>query len=115
MSAKASSEIKTIRVQQKQKNGDIYVIERKIRYDLEKKYNVVQSSKVIGKIVKGSTEIVPTRSKKKHIDNQVNIEKETSNTLTATRLKTGMMDIIDHIGKVSGIDDAIYESSEDLA
>ena len=52
MSAKASGEIKTIRVQQKQKNGDIYVIERTIRYDLEKKYNVVQSSKVIGKIVK---------------------------------------------------------------
>ena len=52
MSVKALGEIRTIRVQQKQKNGDIYVIERKIRYDLEKKYNVVQSSKVIGKIVK---------------------------------------------------------------
>ena len=114
MSAKASGEIKTIRVQQKQKNGDIYVIERKIRYDLEKKYNVVQSSKVVGKIVKGSSKIVPTRPKKKHKDDQVKMEKESSNKLTATRLKTGMMDIIDYIGKVSGIDDAIYESSEDL-
>ena len=84
MSAKASGEIRTIRVQQKQKNGDIYVIERKIRYDLEKKYNVVQSSKVIGKIVKGSTEIVPTRPKKKRKDNQINMEKESSNKLTHT-------------------------------
>ena len=49
MSAKASGEIRTIRVQQKQKNGDIYVIERKIRYDLEKKYNVVQSSNTFPK------------------------------------------------------------------
>ena len=31
MSAKASGEIKTIRVQQKQKNGDIYVIEPESR------------------------------------------------------------------------------------
>ena len=46
MALKASEEVKTRIVQQKQKNGDIYVIERKTKYDPVKKFNVVLSSKI---------------------------------------------------------------------
>ena len=41
MPAKPSGEIKTKIVHQTQKNGDIYVLERKTIYDPEKKYNRV--------------------------------------------------------------------------
>ena len=64
MPAKASGEIKTRIVRQTQKNGDIYVVERKTIYDSEKKYNVVLSSRIVGKIPKGETNIVPTRPKR---------------------------------------------------
>ncbi len=49
MPAIASTEIKTRIVHQPQKNGDIYVIERKTLYDPEKKYNKVLSSKILSK------------------------------------------------------------------
>ena len=54
MPAKASCEVKTRTVRQPQKNGDIYVIERQTQYDPVKKYNVVLSSRIIGKIPKGA-------------------------------------------------------------
>ena len=65
MPAKASCEIKTRIVRQTQKNGDIYVIERKTQYDPVKKYNVVLSSRIVGKIPKGETSVVPTRPKRR--------------------------------------------------
>ena len=64
MPAKASCEVKTRTVRQPQKNGDIYVIERQTRYDPVKKYNVVLSSRIVGKIPKGETSVVPTRPKR---------------------------------------------------
>lgn len=66
MPAKPLGEIKTLTVRQKQKNGDVYVIERKTRYDPSKKYNVVLSSKIVGKILKGEETVVPTRPKRKN-------------------------------------------------
>ena len=45
MPAKPSGEIKTKIIHQPQKNGDIYVLERKTIYDPDKKYNKVLSSK----------------------------------------------------------------------
>lgn len=53
MPAKPSGTIKTSRVNVKQKNGDIYVMERQTLYDPVKKYNKVVSSKLIAKIPKG--------------------------------------------------------------
>ena len=107
MPAKASGEIKTRIVRQTQKNGDIYVIERKTIYDSEKKYNVVLSSRIVGKIPKGETNIVPTRPKRKSGEKVSN-----SPPVTASRKKVGMMDILDHIGKSSGIDEAVYCSTD---
>ena len=111
MALKASEEVKTRIVQQKQKNGDIYVIERKTKYDSVKKFNVVLSSKILGKIPKGEKEMVLTRPKRPNGTKVLN-SKEQQSEITASRRKVGMMDIIAHIGKISGIDDAIYANTD---
>ena len=63
MPAKPSGEIKTKIIPVPQKNGDIYLMERKTQYDPEKKYNRVISSKLVSKIPKGEKNPVPTRPK----------------------------------------------------
>lgn len=108
MPAKPSGEIKTSIIKKPQKNGDTYIIERKTQYDPEKKYTKVLSSKLISKIPKGSEIPVPTRPK--HSKND--IKSSESKNVTAHREHFGMMNIIDHIGKTSGIDDAIYSSTD---
>ena len=111
MPAKASCEVKTRTVRQPQKNGDIYVIERQTRYDPVKKYNVVLSSRIVGKIPKGETSVVPTRPKRSSGE-KVSVSNVLNPPVAASRRKVGMMDIIDHIGKASGIDDAVYASTD---
>lgn len=107
MPAKPSGEIKTKIIHQSQKNGDIYVLERQTIYDPEKKYNKVLSTRLIAKIPKGEKNPVPTRPKRSR-----NAKSAQNMEISAKRTHVGMMDIIDHIGKVSGIDDAIYASSD---
>lgn len=108
MPAKPSGEIKTKIVRQPQKNGDIYILERQTIYDTDKKYNKVLSSKLIAKIPKGEKDPVPTRPKRSKTTKS---DTETK-FVSAKRMHVGMMDIIDHIGKVSGIDDAVYSSTD---
>ena len=108
MPAKPSGEIKTSIVRQTQKNGDIYLLERRTIYDPEKKYNRVLSSKLISKIPKGSETPVPTRPKR---DKKSDSDKK-NGFVSAKRMHVGMMDIIDHIGRISGIDDAVYASTD---
>ena len=108
MPAKPSGEIKTSIVNVTQKNGDIYVMERRTLYDPDKKYNKILGSKLIAKIPKGSKTPVSTRPK------QVNGSKSgrKSEKLSAARTHVGMMDIIQHIGTDSGIDAAVYASTD---
>ena len=61
------------------------------------------STKLISKIPKGSEIPVPTRPKRRKTNDSV----EKSEIVSAKRIHVGMMDIIDHIGTVSSIDDAI--------
>ena len=107
MPAKPSGEIKTRIIKNSQKNGDIYVLERKTIYDTVKKCNRVLSTKLIAKIPKGSEKQVPTRPKRAYSDS---ITKK--NEISASRTHVGMMDIIDHIGSVSGIDEGIYNATD---
>ena len=108
MPAKASGEVKTCIVQNTQKNGDIYVFERQTVYDPGKKYNKVLSSKLLSKIPKGTEIPVPTRPKKPDYEKEPKFPGE----ITATRNHIGMMEIIDHIGSVSGIDGGIYSNTD---
>ena len=100
----ASKEPRVITVRVPQKNGDTYIIERKIVYDEKKKYNRVLSSQLIAKIRKDEFNPVPTRPKRGKsavLDAKVQI-------LNASRMRVGMMDVVAHIGDASGIDSAIY-------
>lgn len=108
MPAKASGEVKTRIIRSTQKNGDIYVLERQTLYDPEKKHNKVLSTKLLSKIPKGSQIPVATRPKKSKVDKGLEISRE----VTASRDHIGMMDIIDHIGCASGIDDGIYGNAD---
>ena len=113
MARKRSDEIVTRIIRQRQKNGDIYVIERKCKYNPEKKYNVVLSSRIVGKIPLGQDQVVPARPKRPNGE-KVSIS---DHPLIASRMRVGMMDIIDHIGKVSGIDDRGFPAvrADDIA
>ena len=107
MPANPSGKVKTNVVRQKQNNGDIYVYQRQIIYDPIKKNNTILQAEILGKIPKGTKKMVPTRPKK------TKEEKEAEyNTLIASREHIGMMQIIDHIGKVSGIDEGVYRGTD---
>jgi transposase len=108
MPAKPSGEIKTRIVHNTQKNGDIYVLERKTVYDSDKKQDKVLSTKLLSKIPKGSEIPIPTRPKRPFFDKRTEI----SGKITASREHTGMMELIDHIGTASGIDDGIYGNTD---
>jgi transposase len=77
-------------------------------YDPTKKQTIVLSSKLMGKIPKGSETPVPTRPKRKDFDKVEN----SNGRLSAKRNRVGMMEIIDHIGTTSGIDDGIYSNTD---
>ena len=108
MPAKPSGEIKTTIIHQTQKNGDIYVLERKTQYDPVVKYNRVLSTRLLSKIPKGETIPVSTRPKR----SKSSKSSEKNEIVAATRKHVGMMDIINHIGSASGIDDAVYASTD---
>ena len=108
MPAKASGEVKTRIVHDPQKNGDIYVLERQTLYDPVKKYNKVLKTKLLSKIPNGSEIPVATRPKKTKTGN----EPEKKGEIRASRDRIGMMEIIDHIGTVSGIDEGVYSNTD---
>lgn len=108
MPAKASGEVKTCTVKNTRKNGDTYVYERQTLYDPTTKLTKVLSSKLMGKIPKGSDALIPTRPKRTHFDNVSN----SANLLSAERSCVGMMEIIERIGVASGIDEGIYSNTD---
>ena len=59
------SEIKKYQFRRVRPNGDIYVYEQETYYDSDAGFNRTLRSRLIGKIVKGTTEMVPTRAKRK--------------------------------------------------
>lgn len=79
---------------QKQKNGDVYILERRTKYDPATKKTVTVGQKLLGKIVAGTTEMVPTRAKRP----------ARAAPVSATRKHTGLTDILEHVGGESGID-----------
>jgi hypothetical protein len=106
--AKPSGEVKTRIVNNTQKNGDIYVLERQTIYDPDTKSNRVLSTKLLSKIPKGTD--IPTATRPKRA--KYSKDPENAERITATREHIGMMEIVDHIGATSGIDSGIYSNTD---
>lgn len=78
---------------QRQKNNDIYVFERTMRYNPKTRKTETLKTKLIGKILAGSEEMIPTRPKK-----------AASSVKPSGRQHVGAMQILDFVGRESGID-----------
>ena len=100
MPKKASNSIKTDRVKQINKNGTIYVFERKKRYNPQKRYTEILETRILGKLKPGESDIY----------NDSNIEKNrpkrksVPESKKTRKYRSGMIDIIRHFSEVSGID-----------
>ena len=108
MPAKSSGEVKTRTINRTQKNGDIYVLERRIIYDPTLKRNKILNTKLMHKIPKGSSIPVPTRPKRSYFEKSSDFDEQ----IVAKRTRIGMMDILSHIGTSSKIDSGIYGSTD---
>ena len=86
---------------EKRSNGDIYIYERITAYNEKTRKTYTVSQKLKGKIKAGTQEIVPTRPKKSRGEERV---------ANATRRHTGLTDILEWVGKSSGIDDDVRAS-----
>lgn len=102
MPRKASGEPKVKRIERPQPNGDIYIYEVTTLYNPQKKYNEHVSSRLLGKKSPDGTGIVPTRPRKSAKTDHV----------TAVRNTVGAMDILEWIGRESGIDDDLLASAD---
>ncbi len=87
---------------ERQKNGDIYIFENKTAYVSELRKTKSLGQKLIGKIKSGSSEIIPTRPKRK--------KGEPKEIVSANRSKTTLVDILEWIGKSSRIDHDIHNA-----
>jgi transposase len=86
---------------EKRPNGDIYVYERITAYNEKTKKTYTASQKLKGKIKAGTSKIVPTRPKKHKGEGRVT---------SATRQHTGLTDILEWVGRASGIDNDVRAS-----
>lgn len=104
MPRKASGLPKTKRVERLQKNGDTYIYEVVTLYNPEKKYDEQVSSKLLGIKSPDGKSILPTRPRKNR--------KAVDEKATATRKKVGVTDILEWIGRESGIDEDVLSSTD---
>jgi hypothetical protein len=102
MPRKASPATKTSRVNVKRNNGDTYVYERTTKYNPEKRFNETISSQLIGKIPAGSAKVIPTRPRRTMSDAN----------RTASCKRVGVTDILDWVGRESGIDQDMLNSTD---
>lgn len=110
MPKKPSGEVKTDTVERKRSNGDTSVYERQYQHDPDTKRSRQIVSRLLGKKVRGSEEIAPTKPKRKHA--QKPEDAAGCSSVAASRLRVGMMEILDHMGKASGIDALLYAHTD---
>lgn len=101
MPRKASGVEKVSIIKERQRNGDIYVYERKTIYDPNLKYNRSLGKTLIGKIPKGCSEMVETRPKRH--SKEIVSKDAFSNEGTASKKHVGMLDIVAHVAEKSGV------------
>ena len=109
MGRSASNKIRIERIIKKRTNGDRYVYERHSKYDEEKGYYVQIKSSLLGKMKPGSDDrydLLPTRPK-------ASVKKNEKNVVIGKRFHFGMLNIVQHLEKISGIADDLGVSITD--
>ena len=92
-------------------NGDRYIYERHVAYDPETKKTKTIKTKLLGKIPSGSEEMVPTRpKKKKKLITVQECQPEEAQVQATKRTRVGTTQILDWIGRESGIDKDLAHS-----
>ena len=86
-------------------NGDVYVYERVTGYDPKTQKTKTLSTRLLGKILAGSTEMIPTRPKKKRSE-------VIEAPVQAVRTHVGLQKILEWAGLESGIDADLQRSFE---
>lgn len=86
-------------------NGDVYVYERVTGYDPKTQKTKTLSTRLLGKILAGSTEMIPTRPKKKRSE-------VIEAPVQAVRPHVGLQKILEWAGHESGIDADLQRSFE---
>ena len=79
-------------------NGDVYVYERVTGYDAKTQKTKTISTRLLGKILAGTTEMIPTRPKKSRSE-------VVEPPVEAVRTHVGLQKILEWAGKESGIDE----------
>lgn len=92
----------TSQVKVRQKNGDTYVYEREYKYDPATKKNERLSNRLVGKILQGTAEIVPTRPKKPNGAKQE--RGNPGSPAAAARTSAVLAEILDWAATESGIE-----------
>ena len=87
-------------------NGDVYVYERVTGYDPKTQKTKTLSTRLLGKILAGSTEMIPTRPKKKRSE-------VIEAPVQAVRTHVGLQKILEWAGHESGIDADLQRSFEE--
>lgn len=86
-------------------NGDVYVYERVTGYDPKTQKTKTLSTRLLGKILAGSIEMIPTRPKKKRSE-------VIEAPVQAVRTHVGLQKILEWAGHESGIDADLQRSFE---
>ena len=94
----------------KQANGSYYCYNRKRVWEDGRVKTV--SKKLLGKSDTKGGELQPTRGKRSPVATASTQSMSEDVHVNASRQHTGMMDIIDYIGKISGIDDDLYSITD---
>lgn len=96
MSRPYTGQTREILIERKRPNGDIYVYKRVVQYDRETKKMKIVSETLMGIKDPKTGEIRKTRHRRTKAEMQEARE--------ATRIRVGMTEILDWVGKTSGID-----------
>lgn len=107
MSRPVSGEIKTSTVRIKRSNGDVYVYERKMKYDPKVGYTKTFDSRLLGKIKAGTNEMISTRPRRKPSMKPISEAVAETNSVKEWA-HVGATDILQWVGKQSGIDEDAY-------
>ena len=94
-------------------NGDIYVYERITIYDEKLHYSRPKSKTLIGKILKGTTEMIDTRPKKKSAAQLAVTQNGSEPVSLSSRRHVGMLDVVAHVAEKSGIRNEVFKALGD--